>query len=345
MKGQYVTLKDVAERAGTTAATVSYVLNGSGKRYISDEMRQRVEEAANELGYVKSSAASSLKGKKRKIIAVLVPQFANQFFTNLVLGVEEIADRYGYILSICNTFDDPEREREIIKRTQSQRVDGYIITPSQEGEETTRPIRKIGIPMVIVDRKLNCSEKYFFVSAQNYESTALGLEYLLKKGHRKIIFIGWTANFGGLELREKAYRDLLRKYRIPETDAFVYNGEFTEESGRDLTELALREHPDATAVFYAYNVQARGGVNELIRLGLEPGKDISVLIVGAPDWVQTGKNRITCVSLHGHQIGLIGAEILFDMLNSGETAIEPFSREVPAELIEGDSVIDLSSRG
>ncbi|MCD8171163.1 MAG: LacI family transcriptional regulator, partial [Clostridiales bacterium] len=104
MEGQYATLKDVAERAGTTAATVSYILNGSTKRYVSEDMRRRVEAAAKELNYVKSSAASSLKGKKRKIIAVLVPQFANQMFTELVLGVERVADRYGYILSICNTF-------------------------------------------------------------------------------------------------------------------------------------------------------------------------------------------------------------------------------------------------
>ena len=93
MGGQYATLKDVAERAGTTAATVSYVLNGSKKRYISEDMRRRVEEAARELNYVKSSAASSLKGKKRKIIAVLVPQFENQFFTQLILGVERVADQ------------------------------------------------------------------------------------------------------------------------------------------------------------------------------------------------------------------------------------------------------------
>ena len=338
MKGQYVTLKDVAKRAGTTAATVSYVLNGTGKRYISEEMRQRVEQAASELGYVKSSAASSLKGKKRKIIAVLVPQFSNQFFTELVLGVEEIADRYGYILSICNTFDDPEREKEIINRTQSQRVDGYIITPSQEGEKSTWPIRKVGVPMVIVDRKLNSKENYFFVSAQNYESTVLGVEHLLKKGHRKIIYIGWDARFGGLELREKAYRDLLKKYQISEEDALVYNGEFTEESGAELTSKALKEHPDATAVFYAYNIQARGGVNEMTRQGVELGKDISVLVLGAPDWVKTGRNQITCVDIHGRQIGIAGAEMLFDILNSEESDIEPYTREVPAELIEGDSV-------
>ena len=130
MEGQYATLKDVAERAGTTAATVSYILNGSTKRYVSEDMRRRVEAAAKELNYVKSSAASSLKGKKRKIIAVLVPQFANQMFTELVLGVERVADRYGYILSICNTFDDPQRELEI-RRMQAQR--GWIYHHPQQG--------------------------------------------------------------------------------------------------------------------------------------------------------------------------------------------------------------------
>ena len=229
MEGQYATLKDVAERAGTTAATVSYILNGSTKRYVSEDMRRRVEAAAKELNYVKSSAASSLKGKKRKIIAVLVPQFANQMFTELVLGVERVADRYGYILSICNTFDDPQRELEIIRRMQAQRVDGYIITPSRDGGKNTRQIRKIGVPMVVVDRLLNINEDYFLVSAQNYESTYMAAEHLLKNGHRRIAFIGWKADFGGLERREQAYRSILEAYGVTGEDQIVYNGEFTEE--------------------------------------------------------------------------------------------------------------------
>lgn len=339
--GNYVTLKDVAERAGTTAATVSYVLNGNSGRYISDDMRRRVQQAAEELGYVKSSAASSLKGKKRKIIAVLVPQFANQFFTQLVLGVEEIADRYGYILSICNTFDDPDRELEVINRTQSQRVDGYIIIPSREGVKNTAQIRKIGVPMVVTDRRLDVDEEYFYVSVQNYESTVLGIDYLLQKGHRKIIYIGWQADFGGLEQRMKAYRDMLKKYQVPEEDVLIYNGAFTEESGVELTDRALKEHPDATAILYAYNVQARGGVNELIRLGKEPGKQISVLVIGAPDWVQTGNNHLTCVDLHGREVGRSSAEMLFEMLNQETEKLTPYTKEIPAELLEGTSVKDI----
>ena len=298
MEGQYATLKDVAERAGTTAATVSYILNGSTKRYVSEDMRRRVEAAAKELNYVKSSAASSLKGKKRKIIAVLVPQFANQMFTELVLGVERVADRYGYILSICNTFDDPQRELEIIRRMQAQRVDGYIITPSRDGGKNTRQIRKIGVPMVVVDRLLNINEDYFLVSAQNYESTYMAAEHLLKNGHRRIAFIGWKADFGGLERREQAYRSILEAYGVTGEDQIVYNGEFTEESGEELTARALAEHPEITAVLYAYNIQARGGVDFLSRKGIRVGEDLSVLIIGAPDWVQTGNNHYTCVDLN-----------------------------------------------
>lgn len=337
MSGQYATLKDVAERAGTTAATVSYVLNGSKKRYISEDMRRRVEEAAKELNYVKSSAASSLKGKKRKIIAVLIPQFANQFFTQLVLGVEQVADRYGYILSICNTFDDPRRELEIINRMQAQRVDGYIITPSSEGGRNTRQIRKIGVPMVVVDRSIDIRSPYFFVSVQNYDISCMAVEYLLEKGHRHIAFIGWKADFGGLELREQAYRKLLSQHQVPEEEQIVYNGEFTEQSGEELTRQALKEHPEITAILYAYNVQARGGVDYLARKGIQVGRELSVIVIGAPDWVHTGNNRFTCIDMNGRGLGVMAAETLFDIIDH-DGAVVPYEKHQTSTLLEGDSV-------
>lgn len=340
MDAQYATLKDVAERAGTTAATVSYVLGGSKKRYISEDMRRRVEDAAKELHYVKSSAASSLKGKKRKIIAILVPQFANQFFTQLILGVEKVADSYGYILSICNTLDDPQRELEIINRMQAQRVDGYIVTPSMEGGKNTRQIRKIGVPMVVVDRSIDIKEDYFFVSAQNYESTYMAVEYLLKMGHRRIVYIGWRADFGGLEQREQAYHRLLSEYGVPDEQHIVYSGEFTEESGTQLTRKALTENPEATAILYAYNVQARGGVDYLAQQGIAVGRELSVMIIGAPDWVQTGNNHFTCVDLNGTGLGVMAAEILFDIINHDEPVV-PYQREQRAVLIEGTSVCEV----
>jgi LacI family transcriptional regulator len=337
MNGQYATLKDVAKRAGTTAATVSYVLSGSKKRYVSEDMRRRVEEAARELNYVKSTAASSLKGKKKKIIAVLVPQFTNQFFTQLVLGVEKIADQYGYILSICNTFDNPERELEIINRMQEQRVDGYIIAPSNNGGLNTQQIRKRGIPLVVVDRSIDIEEAYFSVAVQNYGSVYKAVDYLLKRQHRNIAFIGWKADFGGLNQREKAYHDLMEAYGIPRAKQVVYNGEFSEESGVDLTRRLLMEHPETTAILYAYNIQAKGGIDYLAKQGIEAGRDLSIIIVGAPDWAQTGNNHFTCVDLNSEGLGTMAAEMLFDILNH-DNPVVPYNKIQESTLIEGNSI-------
>jgi LacI family transcriptional regulator len=337
MNGQYATLKDVAKRAGTTAATVSYVLSGSTKRYISEDMRRRVEEAARELNYVKSTAASSLKGKKKKIIAVLVPQFTNQFFTQLVMGVEKVSDQYGYILSICNTYDKPERELEIINRMQEQRVDGYIIAPTNQGGANTRQIREMGVPLVVVDRSIDVEDAYFSVSVQNYECSYKAVEYLLRKNHKNIAFIGWKADFGGLERREQAYRDLMGAHGLSGDRQVVYNGEFTEESGIELTDRLLKEHPETTAILYAYNIQARGGVEYLAKQGIKVGKDISVIIIGAPEWVQTGNNHFTCVDLNGASLGGMAAEMLFDILDHDKN-LAPYRKIQESTLIEGDSV-------
>lgn len=343
MKGQYATLKDVAERAGTTAATVSYVLSGSTKRYISADMRRRVEEAAKELNYVKSSAASSLKGKKRKIIAVLVPQFANQLFTELVLAVQRVADQYGFILSICNTFDDPQQEREVIEKLQAQRVDGFIITSTKEGEKNTRQLRKIGVPVVFVDRTLNIKEDYFLVSVQNYDSVYTATEYLLNHGHRHIAYIGWDAKFGGLEQREQAYHDALEKFGISEEEQIVYNGAFSGEDGAVLTERLLKEHPEVTAVLYAYNIQARGGVDYLASQKIEIGKALSIIVIGAPDWAQVGNNHYTCVDLNGTELGMKAANMLFEIINQEESVIVPYKMSQESVLKEGNSVCYLTT--
>ncbi len=333
----YATLKDVAERAGTTAATVSYVLSNSKKRYISAEMRQRVESAARELNYVKSSAASSLRGKKRKVIAVLVPQFRNDFFIEAVLAIEAVADRFGYILNICNTFDDPEREADIIQRLQAQRVDGYILTPTRKGGENTQQIRRIGTPLVVLDRSLDISEDYLRVSSQNYECTYTATKHLLDHGHRKIAYIGWNDDFGGQLQRQQGYQDAMAEAGVSLEDCIFCNGAYTAEGGMELTRAVLQEHPEVTGLVYAFNLLAYGGIQELARLGVVPGKDISMVIIGAPSWARVGANDLTCVDLGGSELGRMAAELLFEAIHS-EEPLAPRTLVHSCSLIEGSSV-------
>lgn len=339
MSKGYATLKDVAKLAGTTAATVSYVLNGSQERYISPEMRERVLDAARQLNYVKSSVASSLKGKKRKMIAVLVPQFSNQFFTRMILEIEKVADKFDYILSICNTFDDPEREKEILERMAQHRVDGYIIAATTQGAANTERIRNLGIPLVALDRPLEHEDKddYIWVTTSNYSCGYMGADYLVKKGHRQIAFVGWQSPINDLLVREQGFWDALSKQEITAQEATVVRGDFSELAGYKMTKELLENNKNITAIFYGYNIQARGGVQYLTEQGIAIGKDISVILIGSPEWAISGQNNFTHILQHEYEMGETAANILFDIIN-GHDQGAPRNVVQECSLYEGNSV-------
>jgi LacI family transcriptional regulator len=340
MRKHYATLKDVAERAGTTAATVSYVLSESTTRYISEEMRRCVLDAARELNYIKCSGASSLRGKKRKMIAVLVPQFENQFFTRIVLATEEVFDRHGYILTICNTFDDAQREHEILNRMQQQRVDGYIITPTKDGVANTKLLRQLGVPMVVVDRPLQGLDDYNWVTTRNYQCGYVGAQYLIGKGHTKIGFIGWDSGIPDLLNREQAFFDAARDHGLAREGLVAIDGGFTVDEGYRMTAKLLDEHPELTALLYGYNIQAKGGIRCLMDRGIDIPAALSVVIIGSPEWVSAGRNNFTHVNQGDYELGCKAANLLLEVINGdGKVPVKHIIQE--CTLVEGESVCAL----
>ena len=329
---RFVTLKDVAEKAGTTIGTVSYVLNDKKDRYIRNELRQKVLDAASELNYIKCNGASSLKGMDRKLIGILIPQFENQFFTRICLAAENVFVKCGYDLIICDTFDDPDREKEIIHRLLSQRVDGIIITPTAKGAENTRIVRDVGINMVVVDRLLEGMDGYHCVTTDNYGCGFSGGEYLERCGHRKIIYIGWKSGIADLDARETGLRAALPPY----SEVYSYYAAFSPEAGFEITWKALDEHPDATAVFFGFNIQAKGGVNVFRKKGLDIGKDISVLLIGSPEWAYTGNNDFVYLDMEELELGRKAAMLLLDLIRNGSH--EPNREIQDCVLVEGSSV-------
>lgn len=232
-QSRFTTITDIAKKVGVSPSVVSFVLNGSSgkaKRYCSDELRKKIMATAKELNYIQSNVASNLKGRPRNLMAVLIPQFFNEFFTQMALEIEVELEKAGYILSICNTFDDP-----------------------------------------------NCCRSY--------------------------------------------------------------EGPLNEETGYELTKQALIENPNLQAIVFANNIHARLGVKCLIEKGLEPGRDISVAIVGAPKWVQTGLNNFTCVDLNGRGIGKRAAHIMLSIIKN-ELPENKFMHEyIPCTLNVGNSII------
>lgn len=336
----YTTLKDVAERAGTTASTVSYVLNQKQGRYVSEEMRRRVLEAAEELHYIKSYGASSLKGKSRRLLSILVPQFENQFFTRLIVAAEKILMLAGYDLVISNTDDNPEKEKEIIERMVGQRVDGIIVTPTTKGAENTEILRRVGLPMVVVDRPLTGVSAYHRVATDNYGFGVESAEYLIRKGHTHIGYVNWDSEIKDLEDRHAAIVNTYRKHGFDESSVAVACKPFSYQGGYDATKEILEDHPEVTALCYGFNMQAIGGVSYLNEKGIRVPDDVSVMLVGSPDWATIG--HFCHIDMGDSAIGERAAKVLLEEID-GKLPVDGASCFVQnGHLVEGSSVKDIA---
>lgn len=337
---RYPTLKDVAREAGTTAATVSYALSAKEGRYISPAMRERVQAAVIATGYIKSSPASSLHGKRQGIIALLVPQFSNQYFTELMVAIESVVEKDSLSLSISNTFDDPDRERDLVLKMAQQRVDGYILIPTPAGAVNTEPIRKLGVPMVLVDRPLQGAEGDFAeVFPDNYRAGYLLGEHLGHQGHTEVAYLGWDSGLEILDRRREGFWDGLAASTGRRQQELSVNGDFGAEGGYLLAQQVRREHPEVTAWCLGFNVPARGSVDYLRDEGVRVGEDLSVVIIGAPDWALVGGNDFTLVDLCPQEMGRTAAERLLHELSDPGAA--PTRTTVDCLLHVGSSVTEI----
>lgn len=308
--GKFITIKDVAAKAGTSSCTVSYVLSGKKGRYITPEMRKRVEDAVKELNYVKSRNAASLKGASTKLIAIVVPQFDNQFFTRVVSFAERVLVENGYDIIIFNTADDHEREMCILNRALQLRVSGVIITPTYKGSEALAYLDSVDLPYVVADRNTNYSRMKASVLTDNRRGGELAATRLLECGHRKIGYIGWDSEVACLDERLDA---ILSVYE-GKGDVAVEKPSTDFADGYAATERLLRQHPDITGLIYGFNLQAGGGVKYLHESNIAIPDDLSVVVIGTPQWSYIG-NDFDRIWLGEREIGRKSAELLLSLIN------------------------------
>ena len=337
-KGQQasVTIKDVAKRADTSIATVSYVFSDQ-ERYLRPELRERVLQAAAELGYVKNAAASSLKGKRRGILAVLVAQFANTFFTRMCVDIEAIARQEGYVVTLCNSDEDPAQERLILERLIAQRIDGCILCPALAREENTALLSQHHVPYVILERSFPASfSAHNFVGHDNFQSGYLATRRLLDAGHRKIAFSGWDSPIPNVRERVDGYRAALREREVPEEQELVLLDELTESAGRSMGAKLLMEK--VSAVVLGQQDTAKGTLLYFQDYGVQWPRDISLVMIGTPEWADFLRPHITCIQRPEQQMGRAVASLLLDVMRDAD---RPAVQQIfPCAILERDSVHD-----
>lgn len=313
------TMRDIAERVGTTTGVVSVTLNGAKSKTlrVSEDTRRRVLEAAAELGYRRDMRASSLVTGRSQVIGLMLPYVGSfktpdPFYSIVTAGVAAGASEAGYNLMLYTAVAEEEGKRAA--ETVNRRIDGLILITPHAATPILDECRRLGIETVCIDQ--DPAKAQLTVNFDDYQGGKLVMEHLLGLGHRRIAHLyGHAGNYLN-EGRYQAYRDGLKANAIEEDSALVLPGGFQRHmsllSTRQL--LALPEALRPTAIFAVNDLAAHGALDAIAESGLRVPEDISV--VGYDDtWYASITNPpLTTVCMNVDLIGQRAAELLISKL-------------------------------
>jgi LacI family transcriptional regulator len=268
------TMRDVAARAGVSVATVSRALAGSG--LVGTDVRERVREATEELGYVANRLPANLRAKGVRILALVVGNVRNAYFPELIDGCVEGAHLAGFPLIFGDSDEDPVRESEILEQLAAERVAGVVLASAGGLTKGLRRLLDLGIPVVAVDRRLpGVPVDTVTIDGERGEYGAV--QHLIGLGHRRIAMMGGPVHLSTISDRERGYRRALMDAGIQPDPALVANGDLREGTARDLTPLLMAVPDRPTAIVTINDLSTIGTLRALRSLGLRVPDDVSVV--------------------------------------------------------------------
>jgi len=313
-----VTSEDVAKRAGVSRTTVSLVLNEVPGVNIRTETRQRVLEAARELGYVPDAAAQALASRKSKIIALILTRdphllssdaFLNQIIDSLVTNLRK--NNMHLILEIVEESHTPETYLELV---QSNRIDGIIFSGPRFDDQALQMLAAEEFPTVIIGQLPGMD--VYCVDVDNRKAARMAVNHLIKLGHRRIACItNADLSFTAAADRLAGYRDALTEAGIPYREEYVRFGDFDLESGYQQMKSLLTEDPHPTAVFVASDVVAFGAMTAVREHGLQIPHDVALVGFDDVPMARYVDPYLTTVQLPTSDLGKTACELLIKIIN------------------------------
>ena len=280
------TIKEVAACAGVTPAIVSRVCNGDKTLTIKEETRQAVLEAIRKLNYQPNSIARSLRTKRNRTFGVIITDIMNPFFTEVIKGIQIAANEAGYRIILCDTEENPEKEKQYIEDLSAQQVDGIILGSSYLENEVVEVLDACGTKYVLLNRATSHSSAPY-VGTDDTTGMMRAVEHLVSLGHSRVAHIAGPLYTDTALRRLEGYRKGLREAHLGYNPQYVMEARYDEQSGYEVCRRLLEAcSPRPTAICCCNDLVAIGALRALKELGLTVPGDISV--VGYNDiWVSS----------------------------------------------------------
>lgn len=328
-----VRLKDIAERAGVSVMTVSKVLRNEPD--ISSATKQKVQQLADEMGYVPDALARGLRTRSTKLIGLVVPALTDPVIGPAVMAIEERAQEQGLEVILTNSLNLPDREEACLKRLVARRVDGLLVAPADRLSPQVkiyRDLRRRGSPTVIVGAQGPFCRWFANVATNDFDAGYEAARHLIDLGHRRIAFFTGPSGAPWAQARLAGYRRALRDSGIESEDRWLYPGGTTLEDGRNAALRLLNEQQSdgITAIQTVNDFVALGTAKTLMQNGCRIPEDLSV--VGFGNILASEHFSVPLTTIHHpkSELGYAAMEVLIGLLGGSS----PDNKIVPGHLVE-----------
>ena len=301
-----VKIKDVADAAGVSTATVSRVL--ADKPHVREEVKKRVMEVVQKLNYRPNRVAQNLRSNTSKIIALIVSDIDNPFFQRVSRAVDDAAFAQGYSVMLCNTDENPAKEETSLNLLRDENVAGVIVSPTLQTIDNFAEGFGLNIPMVIIDRHVNNLD-IDNVLIDNVQSAHTLTNHLIEQGYKRIGGIFGKGSTTGRERREGFIQALKDHSMKPITELIKYTNP-REEDGYNMTMKLLKMKGRPEAILTSNSLLAAGALLAIRENKMVIPDDIALVSFDDTTWAKLVEPPLTVIEQPTYEIGRTAAELL-----------------------------------
>ena len=330
-------LGELAKVLKVSKTLVSLVLNGKGDDYGINKLTQkRVLRKAKQLNYRPNQIARGLRKGKSNVIAVVVADIANPFYSRISRTIEDHASRYGYNIIVCSTEENSQKEHQLIEMlANEQNVSGIIVSTTQEKSTQLTQLQKSGIPAVLIDLKSG-NAQLDYVGVDNYQGAYEATKHLLGLGYRKIGLLKITPSFlSSIRERTKGYEAALRDAGIKPDKQLMREAEFSDlksDVRKQVKELMATPR-SAEALLVLNSNLAAYALECINETGLRIPQDIAVVSFDDVEYFSFTYPPVTAVAQPLEEIGKNAVELVVKRIKEEEGKARAISIELKPELI------------
>lgn len=330
------TIKDVAQLANVSIATVSRVMNAPDK--VASKTRDKVQRAIEQLNFSPNALARGLIHKRTQTLGVLIPDISNLFFAEVLRGMEDAAHSKDYNLIFCNTDNNKSRMLASLKVLKEKQIDGLVFTSEPVFPDYYELFQQIHIPVVLAATH-SLEFEIPSVKVNDEQAGFDAAEYLIQKGHRHIGMIcGSMMDHVTAAPRLHGFMRALRTYGIDANyESCVQYGNYHFYDGYEAMGKLLRKMPQMTAVFASSDERALGAVSYLHENGIRIPEDVSVIGFDNSKLAEMCFPKLTTVAQPLYQIGHLAVEKLDELIQTKQ--VRELRTYVSHQIVERQTVI------